>query len=207
MQALAAVLGGAQSLHTNGADEALGLPSQTSARTALRTQQILAFESGVADVADPLGGAVAIEALTSSVELEARKILERVEAMGGAIRAVEEGYPQAAIEDEAYRHQREVESRERIVVGVNTFRDESAEKASLAPQRVDVRGEEERIGALRRRKGSRPGGTIASLVALLKQGAKEGKNLMEALVPCAEGGVTIGEMMGALVEVFGEHLE
>jgi methylmalonyl-CoA mutase N-terminal domain/subunit len=207
VQALAAVLGGAQSLHTNGMDEALGLPGKASARTALRTQQILAFESGVADVADPLGGAPAIEALTDAVEAEARKVLEQVSAMGGALRAVEEGYPQAAIEEEAYRHQKEVESRERIVVGVNAFRDEDTVEDSLAPQRIDVKAEEERIRALRGRKAARPAGQVGSALSLLRQTAREGKNIMDALLPCTGSGATIGEMMGTLVEVFGEHLE
>jgi methylmalonyl-CoA mutase, N-terminal domain len=207
VQALAAVFGGTQSLHTNGIDEALGLPSRISARTALRTQQVLAFESGVADVADPLGGAPAVEALTDAVEMEARKILERIEAMGGALRAIEEGYPQAAIEEEAYRHQREVEAGERVVVGVNFFRGNEAGEGTTAPERLDPALEDERIARIRARKAARRPAQVESLRVQLERSVRGGQNIVESLLPCAEGGVTLGEMMETLTHVFGEHAE
>lgn len=207
IQALAAVLGGTQSLHTNSIDEALGLPSQTSARTALRTQQILAYESGVADVADPLGGAPAVESLTTAVEDAVKKILARIDAMGGTLRAVEEGLPQQAIEEEAYRQQQEIESGERIVVGVNCFREESDGSTQAAAQKVDITLEPKRIDSLRKRKAARPKAKIASLRARLRADAGENKNVLPALIDCCEGGVTIGEMTATLAQVYGEYHE
>jgi methylmalonyl-CoA mutase N-terminal domain/subunit len=207
IQALAAVLGGTQSLHTNGIDEALGLPSQASARTALRTQQVLAFESGIADVADPLGGAPAIEALTTAVEDEVRKILERIDAMGGTLRAVEEGFPQRAIEEEAYRQQQEIESGERKIVGVNCFRDESNGSIGAAAEGVDVALEPKRIETLQNFKAARPKARIASLCARLRTDAEANKNILPALIACGEGGVTIGEMTTTLAEIYGEYHE
>jgi methylmalonyl-CoA mutase N-terminal domain/subunit len=206
VQALAAVLGGTQSLHTNGIDEALGLPGRVSARTALRTQQILAFESGAGDVADPLGGAAAVEALTDAVEAEAMKIVERIDAMGGALRAVEEGYPQAAIEEEAYRHQRAVESGDRIIVGVNFFGGDPEGRAPV-PHRVDPSLERQRIAALRARKAARSAREVQALREGLRRDIARGRNAVESLIPCAEGGVTVGEMAEALAGVFGEHVE
>jgi methylmalonyl-CoA mutase N-terminal domain/subunit len=207
VQALAAVLGGTQSLHTNGIDEALGLPGRISARTALRTQQILAFESGAGDVADPLGGAPAVEAITNAVEADARKIIERIDAMGGALRAVEEGAPQAAIEEEAYRHQRAVESGERIVIGVNAFGSDAEAGKGPAPHRIDPSLERERVEALRARKAARSEKDIQALREGLRRDVAAGRNVVESLIPCAEGKVTVGEMSEALARVFGEHVE
>ncbi len=207
IQALAAVLGGAQSLHTNGVDEALGLPSKTSARTALRTQQIIAFESGAADIADPLGGAAAVEALTDAIEAGASKLIERIDALGGALAAVEEGYPQAAIEEEAYRHQREVESGDRVVVGVNFFRGEDGSEGKVAAQRVALALERERVEVLEAWKAARPRARISALRASLRTDARLDRNIVEGLVTCAEGGVTLGEMAEDLALVFGEHVE
>jgi methylmalonyl-CoA mutase N-terminal domain/subunit len=207
VQALAAVLGGTQSLHTNGIDEALGLPGRTSARTALRTQQILAFESGAGDVADPLGGAPALEAMTDVIEAEAERIIERIDAMGGAVRAVEEGYPQAAIEEEAYRHQRAVESGDVIVVGVNFFGGETDAGRGPVPHRVGPAVEKQRVEALRARKAARPAAEVRALRERLLESLAAGRNVVESLVPCAEGGVTLGEMAADLARVFGEHVE
>jgi methylmalonyl-CoA mutase N-terminal domain/subunit len=207
VQALAAVLGGAQSLHTNGIDEALGLPSKVAARTALRTQQVLAHESGAGDVADPLGGAPAVEALTDEIEARVRELMARIEALGGALRAVEDGYPQAVIEEEAYRHQREVESGERVMVGVNRFRDPALETEAPRPQRLDPALERERVAALKARKRARDPAKVAALKADLARDIAADRNAVECLIPPAAGGLTIGEMAEALAAVFGEHRE
>lgn len=211
VQALAAVLGGTQSLHTNSMDEALGLPSARAARTALRTQQVLAFESGIADVADPFGGAPAVEALTDAVCAGARQLIEEIEARGGAIRAVEEGFQKAIIEEEAYRYQREVEAGTQAIVGVNRFRDETPPNGpdpdALEPEVVEPALEAERIRELRARKSQRDPEAIASLCRDLKEHLAAGRNAVEGFIRCAEGGVTLGEMSRVLVEVFGEHAE
>jgi methylmalonyl-CoA mutase N-terminal domain/subunit len=207
LQALAAVLGGTQSLHTNAIDEALSLPSRLAVRTALRTQQIIACESGAADVADPLGGCPLIEELTSELEARARKLLDEIDAAGGAVGAVERGIPQAMIEEESYRAQREIESGQRTVVGVNRFRDANADEASLAIERVDAALEPARIAALRERKRRRDQGQVSRLRDELRARARSDSNLVDALVECAEGGVTLGEMMETLASVFGEHRE
>jgi len=206
IQALAAVLGGAQSLHTNGIDEALGLPSETAARVALRTQQIIAYESGAADVADPLGGSSVIEALTDEIERRAEDLLHAIDGMGGALAAIEQGYQEAAIEEEAYRHQREVEAGERVVVGVNFFRSE-APPAPLEVLRIDPDLERERIREVRARKLARPPRQVEELQAKLEAEARAGRNTVESLVSAAEGGLTIGEMAATLSRVFGEHVE
>ncbi len=206
IQALAAVLGGTQSLHTNGMDEALGLPSETSARTALRTQQIIAYESGLADVADPFGGAPAVEAITDALEEEAERIIREIDHLGGAVRAVEEGYQQALIEEEAYRHLRAVDSGERVVVGVNRFRSEGA--ASEVPiERVDPRLEHQRIERLTHFKEKRNAGESKAALTALVGAARAGENVLPPLIACAHAGGTIGEMSGALADVFGEHRE
>ncbi|HET8645894.1 MAG TPA: methylmalonyl-CoA mutase family protein, partial [Vicinamibacteria bacterium] len=154
LQALAAVLGGCQSLHTNGRDEALALPTEDSARLALRTQQIIAYETGVPDTVDPLGGSYAVEALTQAIEREARRLLEAVEARGGALRAIEQGEIQREIQESAYRHQREVEAGERVIVGVNRFQ-ETGEAKPADILRIDPgleRAQAERVRALRSRR-------------------------------------------------------
>jgi methylmalonyl-CoA mutase N-terminal domain/subunit len=212
VQALAAVLGGTQSLHTNGMDEALGLPSKTSARVALRTQQIIAFESGAADVADPLGGAPAIEALTDAIEDGARRIIAQIDALGGALTAIENGYQQASIDEEAYRHQRAVESGERVVVGAirsgSSVRDSAtspADARSLAAERVDPALEETRVLELRRWKASRAPEDVARARRRLGKDVAGGRNVVEALVDGAEARLTIGEMAEELVTTFGEQ--
>jgi methylmalonyl-CoA mutase N-terminal domain/subunit len=206
VQALAAVLGGTQSLHTNGMDEAIGLPTRKSARTALRTQQILAHESGVADVVDPLGGCPLIENLTEEIESRARDLLAEIDAMGGAVAAVEKSFQQSIIEEEAYRHQRHVESGETTVVAVNRFGEPDSDPAPQA-QKVDPAVEGERITALRERKSSRDSSAVDVLTAKLRERAASDANVVDTLVECAEGGVTLGEMSAALADVFGEHRE
>ena len=207
LQAVAAVLGGTQSLHTNGMDEALGLPNRTSARTALRTQQILAYESGLADVADPLGGAPAVERLTDAVEESAQQILEELDRRGGALRAVEEGYQQTIIEAEAYRYFKAVESKQRIIVGVNQFHSAEDEKAGVSRQEIDPRWERRRIDWLRDFKARRADTDLARGHAELHNAARSGDNILPPLIDCAKSGATVGEMSTALSDVFGEYRE
>ena len=206
LQALAAVLGGCQSLHTNGRDEALALPTEASARLALRTQQIIAYETGVADSVDPLGGAYAVEAATDRVEREALRILDAIEAGGGALRAIELGEVQRAIQESAYRYQRQVESGERVIVGVNRFEEGDA-GAGAEILRIDPaleREQVERVRALRARRD--PGPWQAALAALVER-ARGGGNLMPALIDAVLAWATIGEVAQGLRDAFGEHRE
>ena len=205
LQALSAVLGGCQSLHTNGRDEALALPTEESARLALRTQQIIAFESGVADTVDPLGGSYAIEAATDALEREALSILDRIEKGGGALAAIERGEIQKAVQESAYRFQRRVESGERVVVGVNRFAEEDAAPVDILRIDPDAeRAQVERVRALRARRD--PAGWESALRALESR-ARSGENLLPALVDAVLGWATVGEIAGRLRRVFGEHRE
>jgi len=206
LQALSAVLGGCQSLHTNAMDEALALPTEASARLALRTQQVIAHESGVADTVDPLGGSYAVEAATAALEREALAILDGVEDRGGALQAIERGEIQKAVQESAFEFQRHVETGERVVVGVNRFRSEEAD-APAEILRIDPeveRAQVERVRALReRRDGSR---WLAALDALESR-ARSGENLIPALVDSVLAWATVGEIAGRLRSVFGEHRE
>lgn len=206
LQALAAVLGGCQSLHTNARDEALALPTEASARLALRTQQIIAFESGVTGTADPLGGAYAVEAATDQVESQAQALLDRIEERGGALKAIERGEIQREVQESAYRHQREVEAGERVVVGVNRFQDED-QGLPLETLRVDPeleRAQKERLRALRAR---RDAAAWRAALRALQDRARGTENLLPAMVDAVLAGATVGEVAGALREVFGEHRE
>jgi methylmalonyl-CoA mutase N-terminal domain/subunit len=206
LQALAAVLGGCQSLHTNAKDEALALPTEASATLALRTQQIIAHETGVADTLDPLGGSYAVEASTDLLEREAQALLDRIEAGGGALKAIERGEIQREIQEAAYRHQREVESGERVIVGVNRFQ-EAGEGGPPEILRIDPgleREQVERVRALRARRD--PVAWSAALDALEAR-AREGGNVMPALIEAVLAGATVGETAGRLRRVFGEHRE
>ncbi|MCZ6794271.1 MAG: methylmalonyl-CoA mutase family protein [Planctomycetota bacterium] len=206
LQALAAVLGGTQSLHTNAIDEALGLPTRRSARTALRTQQVIAHESGVADVADPLGGCPLVEELTDSLETAARGVIEEIDAHGGAVAAIEKGIPQTLIEEEAYQNQRRIESGEQVVVGVNRFREEAAgEESPLAVHKIDPELEATRRREIAAYKKGRDESRVAALRRELERTARGPDNTLVPLVACAEGGVTLGEMVETLAGVFGEH--
>ncbi|RXS98174.1 acyl-CoA mutase large subunit family protein [Silvibacterium dinghuense] len=205
IQALAAVLGGTQSLHTNGYDEALALPTEEAARIALRTQQILAHESGVAATADPLGGSYAIEARTSGLEQEAEAYFARIEAQGGMLRAIERGWVQGEIQAAAYAYQQAVDAGEAVVVGVNRYARESEPEVPI--QRIDEaleRGQVERVRALRAR---RDAGRWTAAIAAIKVRAHEGGNLMPAITEAVEALATVGEIAGALREVFGEYRE
>ena len=205
LQALAAVLGGTQSLHTNSRDEALGLPTEESARIALRTQQVIAYESGAADAVDPLGGSYYVESLTDRLEEEARRYLARVDALGGMLRAIEIGYVQKEIKEAAYREQAQVERKAKIVVGLNEYA--TAQEAKIPVFRVDARIEEERrrhVHELRRR---RDNSVVERTLAELEASARGDVNLLPPLLAAVKAYATIGEMCTRLRRVFGEHRE
>jgi len=206
VQALAAVLGGCQSLHTNARDEALALPTEASARLALRTQQVVAFETGVAATVDPLGGSWAVEAATDALETEARRLVDAVEARGGARAAIERGDVQREIQESAFRYQRQVESGERVVVGVNRFQ-EDGEAPPSDILRIDPeveRAQVQRVRALRARRD--PGPWKASLDAV-EATARSGGNLVPAMADAVLAWATVGEIANRLRGVFGEHRE
>ena len=206
LQALAAVLGGCQSLHTNGRDEALALPSEASARLALRTQQVVAFESGVTGTVDPLGGSYAVEAATDVLEREAERLIERIEARGGARAAIERGDVQREIQESAYRYQRQVETGERVIVGVNRFQEED-EAGPGDILRIDPdleRAQVERLRALRER---RDAAAWRGALDELERRARSGENLLPAIVEAVLAWATVGEIADCLRGIFGEHQE
>jgi methylmalonyl-CoA mutase N-terminal domain/subunit len=204
-QALAAVLGGTQSLHTNAYDEALALPTEASARLALRTQQILAYESGVADFVDPLAGSYAIEALTSELERRALEYIARIDEMGGMVAAIEQSFPQREIERRAYEHQRAVERKERIVVGVNEFVVEEPPPAGI--HKVDPALEREQLERVRKTRASRDAARAEAALAALESAARGTENLLPHMVTCVKALCTVGEISDRLRGVFGEYHE
>jgi methylmalonyl-CoA mutase N-terminal domain/subunit len=204
-QALAAVLGGAQSLHVNGKDEALALPTEASARLALRTQQVLAHEAGVAGTVDPLGGSYAVEALTDQVERDALALIAEIDRLGGMVAAVAAGFPQRAIQDSAYAYQREVESGERVIVGVNRFVDEEVETPAIA--RIDPAREREQVAELQAFRSGRDGAAAAAAIAEVIATAKGSANMMPPILAAVKAGCTVGEISAALRSVWGEHRE
>jgi len=205
IEALAAVLGGTQSLHTNAYDEALGLPTEESVRIALRTQQIIAEESGVAETIDPLGGAHAIEALTADIERRTLAEIAKIDRDGGALAGIERGYQQSAIEDSAYKQQRAIESKEKVIVGVNAYRAEGDE-AEVPITRVDqavLERQRERLAELRRR---RDAGRATKARENLTAGARGTANLVPLILDAVEADVTLGEICTDLREVFGTYV-
>jgi methylmalonyl-CoA mutase N-terminal domain/subunit len=203
IQALAAVLGGTQSLHTNSRDEALWLPTEKSAQLALRTQQIIAHESGVADTVDPLGGAYLIEELTDKIEQEAEKYIQRIDAMGGALAAIEQGYMQNEIQAAAYAAQQAIERGDQIVVGVNQFTVD--EQVTLERLKVDPAVEAAACRRLAELRASRDAGRVAELRSQLESGARDSENLMPLFIECVQNQVTLGEICGTLRGVWGEY--
>jgi len=203
IQALAAVLGGTQSLHTNSMDEALWLPTEKSVRIALRTQQIIAHESGVADSVDPLAGSYLVEYLTDEIEARARDYIERIDEMGGALAAIENGYIQREIQESAYTFQKALEGHHQILVGVNDYQiDESIELESL---NVDPAIEQGQINRLKRFKANRDDQVIQTLLTGLEDTARSDRNLMPVMIDCVEQAVTLGEICGVLRKVWGEY--
>jgi methylmalonyl-CoA mutase N-terminal domain/subunit len=203
MQALAAVLGGAQSLHTNAKDEALSLPTEESARLALRTQQIIAHESGVTHTADPLGGSYAIEQLTDEIEQGARAYIERIDALGGTLNAIESNFIQNEIHNAAYEYQQKVERGEAVVVGVNRFK--QAEHEPVAPFKLDPELEKQQLARLGQLRASRDSTKVRERLQALEQAARSTDNLMPHIVDCAEVRATVGEISDRLRAVFGEY--
>jgi methylmalonyl-CoA mutase N-terminal domain/subunit len=203
LQALAAVVGGAQSLHTNGRDEALSLPTEAAAVLALRTQQIIANESGVTDIIDPFGGAWALEALTDELEAKANAYLEKIDSMGGMVEAIARGYPQREIEDAAFRAQRAVEEKKEIIVGVNEFQSHAETPFELyrVNPELEVR-QKERLAAFRKRRDS---DAARRAVDVVREKAKTQENLLPSIVAAVHANATLGEIADSLRDVFGEY--
>ncbi len=206
LQAMAAVLGGAQSLHTNSKDEALALPSEAAAKLALRTQQIIAHETGVADVVDPLGGSYTLERLTDELEARADAYLAKIDTFGGMVEAIAQGYPQQEIQDAAYRAQRALETRESVVVGLNEFReDEPAPEGLLRVNETVERMQATQLAALRK---ERDGATVQRRLDALRTAASdERQNLVPLILDAVKSLATLGEISDAMRDVFGEHRE
>ena len=203
LQALSAVLGGTQSLHTNAADEALALPTESSARLALRTQQVIAHETGVAEVADPLGGSFLVEAWTEEIASRARALIARIDSLGGAVAAIETGFFAREIEEAAYADQRELEEGRRVVIGVNAFREAEQEGPPLLT--VDPRIEEEQVERLRAFRAARDPRACEESLKRLKTAAQEDRNLVPSILQAVQSSATLGEVIGALKGVWGEY--
>jgi methylmalonyl-CoA mutase N-terminal domain/subunit len=206
IEALAAVLGGTQSLHTNSYDEALALPTEEAVTVALRTQQMIAHETGVANTADPLGGSYFVEALTDEMEASAYEYFKKIDELGGMVDAVKLNYPQREIADAAFALQQEIDSGERIVVGVNSF--VAAEEEQIPTLRVDPALERKQIGRLQTARARRDGAAVERSLALLREDAAQPeRNLMEPLIACARAHASEGEIVAALQQVFGDYAE
>ncbi|HYV93191.1 MAG TPA: methylmalonyl-CoA mutase family protein [Chitinophagales bacterium] len=203
VQALAAVLGGTQSLHTNGYDEALSLPTESAAGIALRTQQIIAHESGVTHTADPLGGSFFIETLTDELELQAQKYIDKIDAMGGAVQAIEAGFMQSEIASSAYKYQQAIERNEKIIVGVNQFVTE--EEMLMNIFRVDDSIRNLQVEKLTRLKSRRNAPAVATALDELESKARADENVMPSVIEAVEQYATLGEIADTLRKVFGEH--
>jgi methylmalonyl-CoA mutase, N-terminal domain len=205
-EALAAVLGGTQSLHTNSMDETWALPSEKAAKVALRTQQVLAEEIGVANVVDPLGGSYFVEWLTDKVQEKAETYFHRIDDLGGMIPAIEQGFPQREIAGAAYRYQQEIDRRERLIVGVNEYIDED-EKLEIPILKITDEMVNRQIGNLQALRVRRDNAKVEDKLAALRAAAEGTENLMPHFINCAHAYVTLGEMVGVLREVFGEYVE
>ena len=205
LQALAAVLGGTQSLHTNSRDEALALPTEEAVRLALRTQQIIAHESGVAHTVDPLGGSYCIEKLTDQIEVQAAAYIEKIDDMGGVVRAIEERYPQREIEQSAYRYQQEIERGERVIVGVNRYTTEAGTQPEILTISENAsRRQTDRLCQVRAR---RDAPTVTRALAAVEAGARGDANLMPLILDAVQAYASVGEICDALRRVFGEYEE
>jgi methylmalonyl-CoA mutase N-terminal domain/subunit len=203
MQALAAVLGGTQSLHCNALDEALGLPSEETAELALRTQQVIAVESGVADTVDPLGGSYAIESLTDRIQEEAEKLIEEIDRQGGSIKAIEAGWVQRQIQDSAYRFQKGIESKDVKVIGVNTYA--KAEQFPIEVFQIDPKIEKEQVKRLTALRSRRDGKKVGAALDRVEQTARRDENLIPSVLDAVEAYATLGEISDRLRNVFGEY--
>jgi methylmalonyl-CoA mutase N-terminal domain/subunit len=207
IQAMAAVLGGTQSLHTNSYDEALALPTEASARIALRTQQVIAFESGAPLTVDPLAGSYYVESLTSEIEKRAVDYLEKIEAMGGMLKAIERGYVQQEIQNAAYEYQQAVDRQEAVVVGVNRFQMSGEDEKAVPIQRIDPALEPKQVERLRALRAKRNAETWQSAIRAVEDTARSGDNLMPRILAAVEANATVGEISDAMRKVFGEYKE
>jgi methylmalonyl-CoA mutase N-terminal domain/subunit len=205
MQALAAVLGGTQSLHTNSRDEAYATPSEEAVTIALRTQQVLAYENGVADSVDPLAGSYFVESLTDTLEAEAMGYIERIDSMGGALAAIEQGFPQREIQESSYRYQKDIESERRVVVGVNKFVSSYPKPSGLL--RLDPEVAKRQKERLARVKQERNSDAVSAALKKLEGAARGTENTMPAFLECVAAYATIGEICDVLRGVFGEQRE
>jgi len=204
LQALAGVLGGTQSLHTNSLDEALALPTEEAVTIALRTQQVIAHESGVVNTADPLGGSYFVEQLTDQIEAEALDYFRRIDAMGGMVPAVERGFPQREIQEAAFQFQRAVERKEKVIVGVNEY---VMEEKPISTLYIDESVAEAQMARVENLKARRDPGRVAGALDALKEAARGTENLMYPILEASRAYATLGEMCDALREVFGEYEE
>ena len=205
LAALAAVLGGTQSLHTNSYDEALALPTEEAVRIALRTQQIIAHETGVANTIDPLGGSYFVEALTDRMEEQAREYFRRIDELGGMVAAVKENYPQREIADASFELQQEIDAGRRIVVGVNAFTE--GDDAATPILRIDPKLEQEQVDRVQAVRAERDPAAVEAAIADLQRAAATSENLMPLLVTCARAHATEGELISALQAVWGDYTE
>ena len=203
LQALAAVMGGTQSLHTNGFDEALSLPTENAARIALRTQQIIAYESGVVDTVDPMGGSYFVEELTNQIEAEAWKYIQKIEGMGGAVSAIEQGYMQKEIADASYRYQTDIENNSKTIIGVNKFT--VNEEVAPALFKVDDSIRKIQTEKIAQVKANRNESEVQALLTKLEQDAKDGNNVMPTIIQSVEAYATLGEVADVFRKTFGEY--
>jgi methylmalonyl-CoA mutase, N-terminal domain len=205
VQALAAVMGGTQSLHTNSLDEAYALPSERAVTLALRTQQILAHETGVAEAPDPFGGSYFVENLAAEIGARAQAYINRIDDMGGMLSAIERGFPQSEIANTSYAYQKEVDAKERVVVGVNTFKqDEEEPIETFATEESAQNCQAEKLSRLRRRRDNT---AVRRALDNLKRAAEEDVNLMPVILECVRSYATVGEVTGALKQIFGTYSE
>jgi methylmalonyl-CoA mutase N-terminal domain/subunit len=204
-QALAAVLGGTQSLHTNSMDEALALPSAYAVKVALRTQQLIAHESGVTNTVDPLAGSYFIEAMTNRLEQEAYDYFHRIEAVGGVIPAIEKGFFQREIAEAAYRYQMEIDSRQRVVVGINEHTEDEPIRIPLLE--MDPEGYERQVARLERVRRERDNEEVSTALEALREVARGTENTMPFILDCVRAYATLGEIMGVFRQAFGEYRE
>jgi methylmalonyl-CoA mutase N-terminal domain/subunit len=205
IQTLAAVLGGTQSLHTNSKDEALALPTENSVRTALRTQQIVAYESGVANNIDPLAGSYYVEAMTDSIEKEAEDYIDKIDSMGGMIKAIEDGFVQMEIQKAAYEFEKQMESGKRTIVGLNEFQVEEDEEPDLL--KIDMKVQENQINFLNEIKQRRNNDNVKDSLKELKKAAEGDDNIMPYIIESVKTYASVGEICNTLRGVFGEYKE
>jgi len=205
MQATAAILGGTQSLHTNSKDEALSLPTEKSARTALRTQQILAYETGIPDVIDPLAGSYYVESLTDSIEEEVFKLIDQIDNLGGSIKAIEQGFQQNEISNTSFKYQKAIDNQEQIIVGVNKYENQdNIEKPEL--QQIDQDAIEEQLSRLKLFKTNRNNNNVQLALADFRKSLTKDINLLPIIIHCIKNNCTLGEICQIMRDVHGEHI-